>query len=271
MSAVRPVPEGWAGEVRRFGTLGSTNSYVLAEARRGAPAGLVAVADRQSAGRGRRGRRWEAPPGTCVLLSVLLRPSLPPDHLHLCTAAVALAAADACHDVAGVLPGVKWPNDLVVGDRKLAGVLAEADFDAPGGPPGSVAVVVGIGVNVAWPGPPGAGGTSLEDEAGRIVGRQALVDRLLARLGPRAAALDAAGDRSSLADELRRRCVTLGRRVRVELLSAGDDRVVVGVAGGLTDGGHLVVVTAGGRHQVSAADVVHLRPDGPPGETGTVG
>ncbi len=142
-----------SGGLRRFGRIDSTNRYLLDQARRGAPEGLWAVADHQTAGRGRLGRRWEAPPGASLLASVLFRPALEPEDLHLCTALVALAGIDACAEVAGVSPGVQWPNDLVVDDRKLAGVLAEADARAPGGPPGSRAVVVGIGVNVDWPGP----------------------------------------------------------------------------------------------------------------------
>jgi BirA family biotin operon repressor/biotin-[acetyl-CoA-carboxylase] ligase len=131
-------------EVRRFEELDSTNRYLLDQARAGAPEGLVAVADHQTAGRGRLGRRWEAPAGAGLLVSVLLRPSLPIEELHLCTVAVALAARSACTEAAGVEPGLKWPNDLIVGERKVAGILAEAREGA---------VVVGIGVNVAWPPP----------------------------------------------------------------------------------------------------------------------
>ena len=99
------------------------------------PEGLVAVAAHQTAGRGRLGRRWEAPPGSNLLVSVLLRPDLGPGQRHLVSAVVALAAAGGrAADVAGVRPGIKWPNDLLAADGgKLAGVLAEADA---AGPPG---------------------------------------------------------------------------------------------------------------------------------------
>lgn len=246
-------------DVRRFASLGSTNAYLLEEARRGAPAGVVAVADHQTAGRGRLGRRWEAPPGTCLLASVLLRPALEPGELHLCTAVVALAAADACERAAGVVPAVKWPNDLLCGGRKVAGVLGESDPGAPGGPAGSVAVVVGVGVNVDWPGPDGAGGTSLSAEAGRPVDREAVLAALLASVRRRAPSLDTAAGRRALAAELRRRCATVGTPVRVEL--AG--RTVLGTAVDCTDAGHLVVEIPGGaREVVAAGDVVHLRPPG---------
>lgn len=245
-----------SGELRRFGRIDSTNRYLLDQARHGAPEGLWAVADHQTAGRGRLGRRWEAPPGASLLASVLLRPVLEPDDLHLCTALVALAGIDACAEVAGVSPAVKWPNDLVVGDRKLAGVLAEADARAPGGPPGSSVVVVGIGVNVDWPGPPGAGGTCLSGEAGRPVDRERLLDALRRSLARRRPDLGTADGRRAVADELRRRCATLGRRVRVTTAR----EVVTGEALALTPGGHLVVDTGAGRVEISTGDVVHLRP-----------
>ncbi len=94
----------WAGEwqVRRFEEIDSTNSYLLERARQGEPEGLVAVADHQTAGRGRLDRRWESPHGANLLASVLLRPDCSPDDLHLCTGALGLAALDACAEVAGV-------------------------------------------------------------------------------------------------------------------------------------------------------------------------
>lgn len=245
-----------SGGLRRFGRIDSTNRYLLDQARRGAPEGLWAVADHQTAGRGRLGRRWEAPPGASLLASVLFRPALEPEDLHLCTALVALAGIDACAEVAGVSPGVKWPNDLVVDDRKLAGVLAEADARAPGGPPGSRAVVVGIGVNVDWPGPPGAGGTCLAEEAGTAVDRERLLEALRVAVGRRRPSLDSGPGRGAVGGELRARCATLGRRVRVTVAR----ETVTGVAVDLTPRGHLVVDTPAGRVEVSAGDVLHLRP-----------
>ena len=120
----------WGGtwDVHRFDEIDSTNAYLHRQARLGAPEGTVAVAEHQSAGRGRLDRRWESPPGASLLASALFRPDLDPSELHLCTAAMALAAAEACRQVAGVGPVLKWPNDLLVGEEKLAGVLAEADL-----------------------------------------------------------------------------------------------------------------------------------------------
>jgi BirA family biotin operon repressor/biotin-[acetyl-CoA-carboxylase] ligase len=258
--AQAPAPSP-AWDVRRFATIGSTNSYLLDEARAGAPAGTVAVADHQRAGRGRLDRRWEAPPGTCLLVSVLLRPTAPPAQLFACTAAAGLAMADACRVVAGVEPVLKWPNDLLVANRKLAGVLAEADPSAPGGPPGSVAVVVGVGCNVGWPGPDPQISTSLESEAGDPVDREALLDALLASLACRVPFLDTEPGRRSVVAELRARCTTIGRQVRVE--GAAGVQAVVGGAAGIGDAGHLVVVSAEGVLEVADGDVVHVRPVAP--------
>jgi BirA family biotin operon repressor/biotin-[acetyl-CoA-carboxylase] ligase len=246
----------WGGqwEVRRFEEIASTNTYLREEARRGAPEGVVAVADHQTAGRGRLDRRWEAPAGSSLLLSVLFRPDLEPAHLHLCTAALSLAAAQACHEVAEVRPGLKWPNDLMVGEAKLAGVLAEAEFAGD-----TVAsVVIGIGINVAWPGPPGVGGTCLDDVGAlaQPVDREVLLGALLRALSPRRAFLDDEGGRATLADELRQRCVTLGQEVRIDLAGGS----VVGRATDIDAAGHLVVDTGEGLRTVAAGDVVHLRP-----------
>lgn len=246
----------WRGEVVRLAEVGSTNTELAARARQGAPAGLVVVADHQTAGRGRRGRRWEAPTGTALLCSVLLRPVLAPARLHLCTAAAALALADGCAAVAGVRPLLKWPNDLTVSDCKLAGILAEADPAAPGGRPGSVAVVVGMGCNLRWSGPAGAGGTSLERESGRAAGRDELLVATLDALAPRVVALEDAGGRAGLVGELRARSGTVGRAVEVSL---DGGTVLRGAAVALTEDGHLVVRTPSGEVTVAAGDVVHLR------------
>jgi BirA family biotin operon repressor/biotin-[acetyl-CoA-carboxylase] ligase len=245
---------GGAWDVRRFDVIDSTNAYLVAEARPDGPDGLVAVADYQTAGRGRLDRRWEAPNGASLLASFLLRPSCANEELHLCTAAVALAAAEACAVVAAVHPALKWPNDLLVGEAKLAGVLAEVVLT--GARP---AVVVGLGLNVAWPGPDGVGGTCLNDLSPEPVDRVALLDALLAALSPRRTQLDTATGRRVLAAELRACCATLGQRVRVVL--AGD--ILIGTAEAVDDTGRLIVRTATGMRTVSAGDVVHLRPAAP--------
>lgn len=259
------VGRSGSGEVRRSGTwphrsfrvvrlaeVDSTNRYVLDAAHAGEPEGLVVVADHQSAGRGRLGRTWEAAPGSSLLLSVLLRPRRRVDELHLCTAAVALAMADAVREVAGFTPDLKWPNDLVVEGRKLAGVLAEADLGASGV---VRAVVVGIGINVGEQSiPPGLRTTAIACDvvARRPVDRRSLCDAFLLHLGDR---LDAP-DPELLAD-YRAQLATIGARVRVDR-SAGP---IEGVAVDVDDLGALLLETdSGDALTISAGDVVHLRP-----------
>jgi BirA family transcriptional regulator, biotin operon repressor / biotin---[acetyl-CoA-carboxylase] ligase len=248
----------WGGEwdVHWLDEVGSTNTSVRDRARRGAPEGLVVVADHQTAGRGRLDRRWESPAGANLLASVLLRPRCGGEDVHLCAGAVALAGADACREVAGVQPVLKWPNDLLLHGAKLAGILAETEFS------GSTltAVVVGIGINVAWPGPPEAGGTCLDCNRGskdQPVDRSDLLNYLLSALAPRCALLERSDGRRVLAEEVRRRCATLGQQVRVEL--AGEQ--LTGRARTIDDAGRLVVETTTGVRPVSAGDVVHLRPE----------
>jgi len=221
-------------DVRWFETIDSTNRYLLACAAEGAREGVVAVADEQSAGRGRLGRSWVAPPGSALLVSVLLRPALPVERTHLVTLAAGLAALEAVAALSSVRAGLKWPNDVVVDDRKLAGILAEAD--------GGGAVVVGMGCNVR----PDALPPELAEIATAVaLDRTELLVAWLQAYDARLSDLDA------VVAEASARSATIGRRVRVEL--AGE--TFEGTATALTAEGFLVV---DGR-VVSAGDVVHLR------------
>lgn len=243
-------------DVRWFESIGSTNAWLVDQARQGAPEGLVAVADHQDAGRGRLGRSWVEPPGSSLLTSVLLRPELDAPHLHLAAAAVALAAADACQAEAGVVADLKWPNDLVVGGAKLAGVLAEADLVG-----GQVAaVVVGVGLNVNWPAGaedrPPAGAVALNQLTGSDVGRAKLLVAMLASLEARCQDLAHPIGRLALASAYRGRCVTVGQVVRIQLA----DETFIGTAADVSPEGHLLVEVGTCLRRVTAADVVHLRP-----------
>ena len=231
---------------------GSTNADLLALARDGAPEGAVLVTDHQSAGRGRAGRSWVAPPGASLLLSVLVRPPAP---LAARTSmAMGLAAADAVETVAGFRPGLKWPNDLVwpgdgsTTDRKLAGILAEAHWPTPD----DVAVVVGIGINVNWPAqlPKELADIAIavNHVTGRDVDREGLLVELLLRLDRRYDQL--ASD--DLLEAWRAASATLGRRVRVDL----GTETIEGLARDVTADGHLVVDD----RVIAVGDVVHLRP-----------
>jgi BirA family biotin operon repressor/biotin-[acetyl-CoA-carboxylase] ligase len=227
--------------VEWFATLDSTNRHALDAARDGADDGLVVVADVQTAGRGRLGRSWESPPGSSLLVTVLLRrPAV--DHAVM---AAGVALARAVEQVGGIDVALKWPNDVVVGDRKLAGLLAESEGDR---------LVIGAGCNVNWESFPDeleGTATACNLEAGHPVDRDALLDAYVDEL----ADVLAAGD--VVLDEYRARLATLGRRVRVHQVR-GDD--LEGTAIAVTDDGALVVRDdAGTEHIVVAADVHHLR------------
>ena len=238
---MRSEPASWTdarlagtrfGDVRWFAHIDSTNKYLLECAARGEPDGVVAVADEQSAGRGRLGRTWIAPPGSALLVSVLVRPAAPIDRLHLVTLAAAVAALDA---LPGAGAAVKWPNDVVIDDRKLAGILAEAD--------GAGAVVVGMGLNVRGDWFP----EELHEVATAVeIDREELLARWLQAYDARLRDLDAVQADAS------KHSATLGRTVRVEL----PNETFEGVAESLTPQGYIVVA---GR-EVTAGDVIHLRP-----------
>jgi BirA family biotin operon repressor/biotin-[acetyl-CoA-carboxylase] ligase len=242
-------------DVRRFEELDSTNTWLLEGAATGLPEGVVVVADRQRAGRGRLGRRWESPSGSGLLLSILFRPDIDPSDLFSVSALVGLSARDACSTVAAVTPDAKWPNDLVVDDVKLAGLLSET----AGVGSDRHAVVVGVGINVSWPMPgPEAdelGATCLAAASGRPVERAALLGSLLDEVERRRPLLDDARGRAQILDELARCTVTLGRRVRVEL----PGETFSGTATGLDGQGRLLVEVEGRQRVVAAGDVVHLR------------
>jgi BirA family biotin operon repressor/biotin-[acetyl-CoA-carboxylase] ligase len=216
--------------VRHVAETGSTNADLLAVADR-VPDRTVLRTDHQTAGRGRLDRRWDAPPGANLLVSLLLR-DVPADPGEL-TRRVGLAAVDAAREVAGVEARLKWPNDVVVDDAKLAGVLAQRASTGE--------VVVGIGLNVGW----------APDGAVALGGSCRPADVL--------AALLAAFDRlpASIVDRYRSTLATLGRRVRVEL-PAGD---LIGTAVDVEADGRLVVLDeCAVTHRLDAGDVIHLRP-----------
>jgi BirA family biotin operon repressor/biotin-[acetyl-CoA-carboxylase] ligase len=249
-----------AWDVRRLDETDSTNRVVLDLARAGEPEGVVVVTDHQTAGRGRLGRTWQAPPGASLLVTALLRPTIAVVDAHLVTIAAALAAADACDEVAGVRPALKWPNDLVVeragATRKLAGLLAESIVSA-----GRIdAVALGMGLNVQWPAvlPDDLAdiATALNHEAGADVSRDEVLEAWLRHLGDRYSRLTTTGGTETLLAAYRVACVTLGRDVRVEL--AGE--TLLGTAADVTREGHLLVDTDVGRRTITAGDVIHLRP-----------
>ncbi|MFD0199564.1 MULTISPECIES: biotin--[acetyl-CoA-carboxylase] ligase [Saccharothrix] len=255
-AALRSALVGPYATVDVVAETGSTNVDLCDAANRGAHDRTVLIAERQTAGHGRRGRGWTSPTGG-LYLSALFRPTgVPPARLPWLTLLAGLALVRTAASV-GVDASLKWPNDLLVGDAKAAGVLAEI---APGA---TQAVVVGIGLNVArLPDgvEPGAGGlvpTSLEDHAGPLDRTEVAITLLRELAAVEERWRRAGGDEPSLREEYRRHCGTLDRSVRVELARG---EALLGTARYVeSDGTLLVRDDAGADHSVSAGDVVHLR------------
>jgi len=276
-------------DVRVVAQTGSTNTDLLAAARDGAPQGLVLAAESQTAGRGRMGRRWLSPPRAALTFSVLLRPGgVPPGSKGWVPLLVGVAVAAALRAEAGVDARLKWPNDVLVGGAKVAGILAEQSGDA---------IVVGAGINVSGRRAelPAAGTTSLAMAGAACTEREQLFVSVLAELerwylawlgtaGPQPAAgsefasraaagawpavavagparRDAAGtgpdpDACGLRPAYRRLSATLGQPVRVALPGG---QGLTGTAQDIDESGRLVILAASGLVAVSAGDVVHLR------------
>jgi BirA family biotin operon repressor/biotin-[acetyl-CoA-carboxylase] ligase len=175
------LPGGWlAGPLRAYRSIASTQALARAWAEAGAPEGAVVLADHQTAGRGRRGRGWAAPAGSALLFSLVLRPPLPVPRWPEIPLAAGCAVAEGMEAVAPVTAVLKWPNDVLVAGRKLAGILAEG---VAGTPP---LVVLGIGLNVSqaatdWP-PDLAGRAGSLAGLGVPVAREPLLAAVLARL-----------------------------------------------------------------------------------------
>ncbi|MEW6224595.1 MAG: biotin--[acetyl-CoA-carboxylase] ligase [Chloroflexota bacterium] len=286
-------PPPFLARRERFASVGSTNDVVRGWLEQGTPEVCLAVAGEQTAGRGRHGRTWQAPPGAALLASVGFRPAwLAPDRAWRLSAIVALAMCDAAEDAAGLPVGsvkLKWPNDLVVETagpralligvrdadeaaarlgaplalRKLAGVLGESDGLGTADP----RVVVGIGINADWAAagfPPELAGsmTSLREAAGgRPIDVEALLDGFVDRLEARTAAL-----RTGYFDHAGwvERQATTGRLVVLEGLDATDagPAAPVRALGVDAQTGALVVAdaaAASGERLVHAGEVVHVR------------
>ncbi len=244
-------------------TTGSTNDVAKSLAVQGVPEGTVVVTDEQTAGRGRMGRRWLAPPATCLLCSILFRPTLPPTQAQRLTMLCALAASDAVEEVAGLQVWLKWPNDLVVKAqspkpkaqnwRKLAGVLTETGI--MGERLEFVVVGIGINANVEPETLPALApdATSILAEVGRQVNRATLLAALLSGVEHRYAALQAG---ESPHQEWAARLATLGRMVKATT-HAG---VLTGVAESVDEDGALLLRTPDGTlHRLVAGDVTLTR------------
>jgi BirA family biotin operon repressor/biotin-[acetyl-CoA-carboxylase] ligase len=232
-------------ELRRLARTASTQDVVRAAAAVGATEGFCCVAGEQTAGRGRSGRRWLAPPGTALLVSLLLR-----RQRGVAAAApllAGLALTDALAALSGVACRLKWPNDVVAGGGKLAGILTEVE---PGG-----GIILGLGVNLTVPDfPPDVPGVSLDRLAGVPYGWDAVLAAFLPELGRRLRQAEEGGI-ASLRRDWSERAAGLGGPVRAEV----GTRTVEGTALGIDGDGALLVATDRGRVRLVAGEVHLLR------------
>ena len=248
----------------------STNADLRELAVQGASEGLVRIADYQTHGRGRQGRKWESPPAASLLVSLLLRPKCQSSELSWLTQLAGLAVADLCQVATGVQAYLKWPNDVVVDDMKLAGVLAEAV---------GASVVLGVGVNVTWPSafsqtqgfmqvPVSLKALAERDmlpEQDPFPDRAELLVRLLCNFEQRYSRVGQPDWSSKVREEVKQRSATLGRSVTVVASSSE----IQGVATDITATGSLLVATdstspdsdVGPRLlEITAGDILYLRP-----------
>src|SRR5262245_34049893 len=233
----------FARQILWYPEVGSTNDIAGTLADRGADEGLVVIADRQTAGRGRLGRSWASPPGAGIYASVVLRPS--PGAAALLTIAAGVAVAEGIAAATGISPHVKWPNDVQLHGRKLAGILAERAISH---------VILGVGINVqsaSYPPDVAPHATSIEAELGRPVDRGLVLAECLAALAIRYRALQGGHGRSVIDSWRRRAAPILGRRVEWE--SAGKRQT--GLAENIDDDGALIVRVGGETFRIRSGEV----------------
>ncbi|MFD4180717.1 biotin--[acetyl-CoA-carboxylase] ligase [Rhodococcus sp. NPDC058514] len=237
---------------------GSTNADLLARAADSALDRAVLISEFQDHGRGRHARAWVAPPRSSVSVSVLLRmPGIDPADLGWLPLLAGVAVVDALRSVAEVDAALKWPNDVLIGGSKVAGILAEVASTAP-----VPSVVLGIGLNVSLTEAelPVPTATSLALAGAATTDRDTVVRALLRALAAEWSRWHRNGwDTKALAVAYRERCATIGQRVRAELPGG---RELVGTASGIDGQGRIVISPDGGREPVavSAGDITHLRP-----------
>lgn len=232
-----------------FDAIDSTNREAADRARNGADEGITIVADEQTAGRGRQGRNWISHKGDGAYFSTILRPSIEPRHFPLVQLMAAVAVHDALLEL-DIKSDIKWPNDILVSDKKICGILSEM-IDALSAP----AVVVGIGINLRNADVE-MNATSIEIESGQQIGRDDLIARVQTQLGKRYIVFLA--DPVSILEEWSQRSsYAEGKEVKVDL---GQNEMFTGTTCGLEENGALRVrVTGGSVRIVQAGDVTRLR------------
>lgn len=255
IATLLPPEHPWGQKVIHLTTVDSTNSYAKKLAQQGASEGTVVIADGQTGGRGRLGRQFSSPAGQGLYFSLILRPDCPPTELMHLTCAVGLAASDAVSSAAGITPGIKWTNDLVLGNRKLGGILTELSIDPTSGLVSHA--IIGIGINCTQ---------ETEDFSPQI--RQIATSLHLSGRDTETGALAAAlidslyqmrqrllSEKEPLMERFSRRCVTIGRNISI----LQGEQVRHGKALAIDREGALLVQLEDGRQDRIACGEVSIR------------
>ena len=241
--------------ILRFDSIDSTNLEAMRRAKAGAPEGLCIVAREQTHGRGRQGRNWLSARDCGLYFTTVLRPQIETGLWPLITLMSALAVADTLKETSGLSVDIKWPNDLIVNQRKLSGILCETvDTDA------GYAVVVGIGINLyhdSMPTQLTGTATSVEQETGSEPHFEVILSELVNAIARRYAVLQTEkGNEQTIREWCARSSYAKGKRVRVE----SGAEIFTGVTDGLEDDGGLrVVLESGQLRVVRAGDVQSIR------------
>ncbi len=257
-SEIKPILKTkWLGKaIHHFGTLDSTNAQAYRLALDGAEEGEVVISESQERGKGRLGRQWFSPPFLNLYLSVILRPKIPPHQASLITLMAAVATADAIRQFSGLLPLIKWPNDILLRDRKVAGLLNEIHSEIDR----IHFVILGIGVNLnadesAFSKEIRAVATSLKIEMGHAISRKVFLQALLQELERWYSIFIHEGS-AAILKAWRSRAHIKGRRVKVT--SFGEE--IAGTAIDVDSDGALILQTEGEkRRRVVAGDIQYKR------------
>ncbi|HKO45099.1 MAG TPA: biotin--[acetyl-CoA-carboxylase] ligase [Pyrinomonadaceae bacterium] len=240
--------------ILRFESLPSTNLEAARRATEGAPEGLCVVAAEQTSGRGRLGRQWLSPKGAGLYFSVVLRPTLPHSSWPLLTLMTAVAVHDALLESCGLQTDIKWPNDIVAGEKKLCGILAETVETA-----GGSAVVMGIGINLtehSFPPQLQSVATSIQGISGLSVDYELVLQSLVKNLATQYEKFQTNPAGSLAKDWCARSSYCQGKRIRV----TDGNGTFEGVTKGLeTDGGLVVELDNGAQKVIRAADISSVR------------
>lgn len=244
----------WVREIMMFDRVDSTNRIALEMASQGLPGGIVILAEAQEKGKGRLGREWFSPEGMNLYFSLLLRPYQPARDFPLYSLATSVALIEAIQRTTGLAVQIKWPNDVVLEDKKLAGILLESEVRGDQSP----SLVVGVGVNVNiglndFPSELQKSATSLRIALGQPVDRADLLIELFNQLVEQYRLVD---DKALLIQAVRQHCQTLGRRVRVQTARQEFE----GWAEDLQEDGALLIrMGDGNQRRILVGDVTHLR------------